>query len=680
MKKLTMLFLLTAVTWVSHAKPLDPLVPVALGFDQPSVLAGDLKRMRDEFGFRRFVLVAPFFARNLGRADLACYERNARDIAAVKDALKGTDIQIGWWCCPTFRASPKEPFQRILDCDGNAADAICPLDKAHAADFAKKLCAGLRIAHPDPIFIEDDFTLSNHGGLNAMRGCFCPLHMRAYAAKVGRAYTPKEVAEMFRRPTAANLPLRQAWADAARESLVSFAAYVRGEIDKVAPETRVCQCQSGCVDIDGDTTEAVARAWAGKTRPFARIFGAGYFVENSPLDVPVALAHLFWSAQHLPPDIEMIHETDAYPHTRFYNSSLFLISEFAGALMAGVHDSYYYCLQYTDDALSDTGYAARFRSFARRFETVRDFRQQAKPVGVRMVYAPKEVYLVRESKANLLTGMLPSSTLFLTKLGFPMTTREDAPVATLFGPTAKVLTDDEIRALLRGGLFLDGEAAEVLTKRGFADQIGVEARDDVETRLEFLEERIQPPAGSTFRGRGVFYPRFKEKPTLGWTPAHTVFAELKPKQGAVVWSDYRDLDGKSVAPAVTYFENSLGGRVGVMAPSASERPPTISLYTPRKQELFQRLFRKLSNDALAVSAPKTPNTFVLAAEKGDELLVMVNNLAGEPRDDVKLAFSPRWAAGRIERLQADGTWRPLEAKHVFGPLVPEFLRVTAGGR
>ena len=662
-----------------EATPFLPVVPVMLGVERPEVLATDLRRMRDEFGFRRFILVGPDWRRAFGKADLKCFEGIGREIAAIKAALADTDVKIGWWCDPTFHAADSEPWQRIMDCDGNITGSVCPLDEGHAADFARKLCTGLRIAHPDPIFIEDDFTLSNHGGMNAMKGCFCPLHMKSYEKKTGRAFTPIEVATMFRKPTRANEHLRQAWADMSRESLVWFAARVRREIDKVAPETRVCQCQSGFVDIDGDSTEAVARAWAGRTRPLVRLFGAGYWDENPPVNVAANIAHVFWSAQHLPADFEMLHETDAYPHTRFYNSSLFLISEFAGALMAGVHNSYYYCLQYTDDPLSDTGYARRMRDFSRRFEVVRKIRDNARPVGVRMVYTPKEAYMVRETTRPASCGMLTASVVFLAKLGFPVVTREDAPVATLFGSTPNVLSDAEIRALLKGGLFLDGEAADILTRRGFADLIGAEAVDDVKMEIQYASERILPPAHGTFRGCGVFTRRIKSKPIIGWTPKRSVFAALKPKPGATVWSAYCDCDGKEVAPAVIAYGNALGGRIGVMAQSVDVKPPHMSLFTPRKQELFHNLFAYLSGNAIAVRAPKTPNTFVLAAEGGGDLLVMVNNLAGEPRDDVRLEFSAPWAGRPVERLSPDGIWRPLAEDYAFEPLVPEFLRVKGPG-
>jgi hypothetical protein len=128
-----------------------------------------------------------------------------------------------------------------------------------------------------------------------------------------------------------------------------------------------------------------------------RIFGAAYYNENAPTTLPGELAHTFWSAQHIGKDIEIIHETDPYPHTRFYNSSLYLISELSGAIMAGVTGSYYYCTQYSDDPMGDDGYARRLVGFRRKLEVVRDLRSTMRPCGVRAVYTPKEVYMVRET-------------------------------------------------------------------------------------------------------------------------------------------------------------------------------------------------------------------------------------------------------------------------------------------
>ena len=74
------------------------------------------------------------------------------------------------------------------------------------------------------------------------------------------------------------------------------------------------------------------------------------------------------------------------------------------------------------------------------------------------------------------------------------------------------------------------------------------------------------------------------------------------------------------------------------------------------------------------------------SDDGRELLVMVNNLAGERRDDIALDFSAKWHGGKVERLEMDGSWSEVgrvaaTTKLGFAceAMVPEFVRVTGNG-
>ena len=664
-------------------EPLNVLVPVDWTSEKPETQVKELRGMHDGYGLRKFVLIGPWNKQYYCGTDIADWEKLGDSIAWAKGQLADLDVEIGWWVVPTISGGQHRPYQCLMDCDGNKTYASCPLDKRYVDDFAAKVEACARRARPNVIFFEDDYTLSNHGGMNAMKGCFCPLHLAEYAKRAGKTYAAAEIAEMFRKPTAENAPLRLKFAMLSRDSLVGLAASIRQAIDRVDPAIRVCLCQSGFVDIDGDSTEAVARAFAGKTRPMVRVFGAAYFNENEPSTLPGGLAHTFWSAQHLGKDIELIHETDPYPHTRFYNSTLYLISELAGAMMAGVGGSYYYCTQYLDDPMGDDGYARRLVAERRRLETVRDMRAAMRPCGVRAVYTPAEVYMVRETSKSAASGMLPVHAYFLGKMGFPMTTAEDAPVAMLIGNTPDALSDDEVRKLLGGGLLIDGEAAVLLSKRGFSPLMGCEAVEGNDY-LMFDHEEILPVAGCAGKGRKLYNRNMKSLPYIGWTPKRSVLAELKPVKGAEAWSQLFAFDGAPVAPATTFFRNSLGGRVAVLSRSLDSKPHA-SIYSSRKQEMLHNLFERLAGDApLDVTAPKTPSIWLIAAKDDSELLVMAENLCGEPREDIALKFAPCWRGGALSVLQPDGTWRGIgtasEAtpirQELLQPLAPQFFKVS----
>ena len=663
------------------AEPFNVLVPVDWVGEPHETQVKELRKMRERYGLRKFVLIGPWHEQYERDLPLAEWERLGDSIAQAKRDLADLDVEIGWWVVPTLRGGRYRPFQHIMDCDGYESFASCPLDGRFRADFASKIAACARRAHPTVIFFEDDFTLSNHGGLNAMKGCFCPLHLAEYAKRTGQARTAKEIAEMFRHPTVTNAPLRQAFAELSRDSLAGLAAAVRVAIDAVDPSIRMCLCQSGQVDLDGDSTEAVARAFAGGTRPMVRVYGASYFNENAPMTLPGVLAHTFWSAQHLGRDIELIHETDPYPHTRFFNSSRYLFSELAAAVMAGVSGTYYYCMQYVDDPLGDDdGYARCLVAERRRLEAVRDLRASMRPCGVRAIYTPKEVYMARTARKN---GMLPVVAYFLAKMGFPMTTVEEAPVAMLIGRTPNVLSDDEVRRILGGGVLIDAEAAVLLAKRGFGALMGCEA-EEANGRLFFNYEAILPAAGCAAKGRKLYHRVMDSPPIAGWSPKKSVLAELKPHAGAEVWSAVYDFHGKKIAPATVFARNSAGGRIAVLCRSLDTQSHP-SIYSPRKQEMMHNLFARLAGDRpLDVTAPKTPSLWLVAARNDRELLVMAENLCGEPRADIVLKFSPEWCGGEVSLLQPDGSWRSIGTasadfavpEELLQPLVSQFFKVS----
>jgi len=676
MKRCPLLFC-AAVALGAAAKPLDPMVPINPDMADAKTLASDLRSARERWGLRRFVLTGPHAVNTqFNRTGVEEYRRLGERIAEIRGHLSGTDIEIGWWLAPTLRQGRDVPGQHIVDCEGHASDAVCPLDP----DFVKRMTDGIAATcsagRPFIVFFEDDYELMWHRGMNGLGGCFCARHLAAFAERYGKRHSAAEIASAFRNRTAENEPMRRAFAETQKASLVQFARAIRSAIDGVDPTIRTCLCQSYRVDFDGDTTEAIARALAGGTRPAVRIYGAKYNNENNAVKLPQTLAHTAWSGATLPKDIELIHESDPYPHNRFFSAASFLGSEIACAFMCGVSDSYLYCSQYLDDPFEDGGYADWFNRNRRRLEVVRDFRMKARPVGVRVSFAPKEHYLVREPVPGKKIDFLTDGTYFLGKLGFPYAA-VGGDATMLSAQSIEQMSDDEVRRELSGGVLLDGAAALALSQRGFNDLMGV-APTSVE-RLPVTKERILPAAGCLRRGKCV---NCWLLDPVGGVEA-SVLLKLAPLPGAETWAEYVGPGGEAVAPSITYFKNALGGRVAVLSQGLSGNRSS-GIYSPRKQELFANLFGRLSEGRLDVCAPETPCTWILAcaSEEDDALLVMVNNLAGETRGDVALRLSDKWCGADIARLGMDGTWQPLgrvegpfwRPKMPFSFMCPEFFR------
>lgn len=402
--------------------PIDAMVPISPAHLDAQTLADDLRSARTRWGLRRFVITNSG-AENMKTFDASCAEASRRRgeyIADLRRRLEGTDIELGWWFCPTLRQGADAPGQHVVDCEGHVTPGCCPLDPGFQKAFGLCVEAGCRAGKPFIVFFEDDFETGWHPGVNDLGGCFCPLHLKAFAARFGKPLTAKEIEAAFRAPTKANEPVRQAFADVQRESLVALAKAIRAGIDRADPSIRTCLCQAGKAWHDGDFSEAVTRALAGGTRPAIRIAGSAYGNENKLETLTCAMTHLAYDAMRLPDDIEKLHEADPWPHTRFYSSTTFLGSLIAGAYMRGVENTYLYCSMYDDDPFEDPGYADWFARNRTALAVVRDFRRGARPAGLRLTVDPKEEYLSRIRRPDGHASCLFVHAMWIFgKMGFP---------------------------------------------------------------------------------------------------------------------------------------------------------------------------------------------------------------------------------------------------------------------
>ena len=666
----------------------DPAVPFSdshLGIDGT---CEEMARIKASTGLHRFFLRGPGFNGVMfGPFGPETYSDIGKRLAAVREKLADPDVELSWWCTPSIRYF--SDFPSIEDSKGNRSkdNKKCPLDEAFAADYAAKV-KSVAVARPKIINIEDDYTLAWGRGLNGLGACFCKRHLADFAKRFGRELSAAEIAAAFENRTPENRAVRQAFADSVRESLVSLARKVRAAVDEVDPSIRIMLCESGSSsDKDGDALEAVARAFAGRNRPAVRESGAIYSAETTPASIPRALSHTMWTLEHLSPDVETFYESDVYPHNRFYSSASQLISMMAGAAVMGTDNFLFYCLQYLDDPMEDRGYIDAFLAIRPRLETVRRFIRErgSKLSGVRIAWTTADSYLVRGCG----TGhgvQLACGSYLLSKFGVPYTTRADADgVALLTGEVVETMSDGEIRELFSRGLIVDADAAALLAKRGFSEEMGVDVEVPSE-RPKILDEQILPAAGCRRRGKhtNAFYIF-----TAGAEGSVSKFVTLRPRAGTEVWSEYYDVNDRAIMPALTVSGvNRSGGRTAVFSSSLAGNRSS-GLFNLRKQEVFANLLGRLSSGRFPVLVRGVPGIWTLAstAADGRSMLLSVNNLSGDVREGVEFAFSEEWADADVCRIAEDGSAMPLgrtsaawKAPIVFGQMAPEFFVIQKRGK
>ena len=668
--------LFAAETRQGAMEPIVPLNYKCIGVDKA---VSEIKKIRTQTSIRRFLMTGPGFNSVMfGPFSDDLYSKIGDDISAIREKLSDTDIEISWWCSPSIRYFSH--FTSITDSKGNKSEdnKKCPFDEAFAADFASKVKSVAK-SRPKIINIEDDFTLSWGRGLGEGGPCFCKKHLDDFAARYGKALSAEEINGAFKNRTPENLKIRQAFADSIRQSLVFIASKVRAAVDEVDPSIRIMLCETGGIVKDGNALVPVLRAFAGNTRPAVRPSGAIYGAETTPADIPRALSHTLWTLEHLPSDIETFYEADVYPHNRFFSSASQLMSLMAGAQMMGADNHLLYALQYLDDPFEDPGYAKAFVSLKPKLEFVRSFikERSSRLEGVRIVWTAADAYLTRGYGTGH-SVQLSSGAYLLSKFGIPYTSRSDSNSAALMiGEVAETMSDDEIRRLLSEGVILDAPAAHLLALRGFSKEIGCEV-ELFKGCPKIIDEEILPAAGCKKPGRhtNAFYIFF-----AGTEGTVSQFAKLTPAEKTQVWGQFYGIDGKRYMPSITFAENSLGGKVAIIATSLAGNRSS-GLLNLRKQELIVNLIEKLSPGSLPVSVCNAPGIWTLSSvsQSGKEMLLMVNNLSGDARDDVTLAFKGKWKGAKVSRVLADGslsslglTTKEWKVPFLLGQMEPEFF-------
>lgn len=648
-----------------ETRELDIVIPISIELDWPDEdeVVSAILGQQTKYGFTRFALACPCGGwRSVGYPPAEHFAERARFFVRVRDRVAPYGISCGWWITATVKSGPSEDFPLMVRADGtNAPFANCPLNPVFRETFARNAALFASIAHPDFIFTEDDFSVT------AAAGCFCEGHLAEFARRTGVKRTREEVAAAIAGHDETSTKLNRAWRELMKDSLVGLAEALRREVDRETPEIPIGYMQAGGSDIDGDCTEAIARAMAGERHvPFSRLYGCFYGGVNVR-DIPIALFHPLHNRQHIGENFFFYHESDTFPHTRFYTSGSEMRAIMGAVYSYGFDGSTFQTQQLIDDGNEETAYGRMFTAERRRFNALYRLTDGCRISGVGLEYDP--FYNTRDTAG----GNTPLWTSYLAHFGIPYTTL-DADVAFWDERQAKYYSHEKIIDRLSRGLFLDGAAAKRLCERGYGEYLGVDVGEDVtkthecviggKTRTDMFgydlgaREVIREPFYGENFGGGV-----TDVGCLGHNmPIAHMFSPggngqllaLNPiSEKTEIISDAYTFQNKHVAPAMTRFENSLGGRVVVMGMTLAGNR-SQSLFNYRRQRLIQQLILWCSQRASAPVHEDIP--FVIGDArvftiynrgKDDGGMLTLINLSSDNLGSVALRLPALWT----ERLQ-----------------------------
>jgi hypothetical protein len=629
---------------------IDPIVPFRFYADRKEHMLKEMIDIKRYSSLRRFLLTAPMEEVRLsGFPTPQVYHEIGELVLEVKNALAPHGIKVGWWCAPSLRSGYSPQFQYITDLDGTVSEKTpCPLCPEFREVFSQNIAAVVNIARPFMVQFEDDYELSWQPP--AVRfGCFCPYHLAEFAKRQNRNYARVELLEIFRQVNPESVRLRRSWAELSRDSLVALAVLIRKKIDAIAPETRISLCQSGVSDFDGDFTQAVTQAFAGNTRPAVRLYGSSYSSDDAT-SLPETIFHALYSRQHLPAEFECFHESDTYPHTRFFMSAAKIKSLMTAAFAYGFDDSLFYATQYLDHPMEERGYLAMYRKEVKRFSALKEAVQGHPVSGCEILHRPFG-HIFNPYKGGNPGVPFNDWVRVAGRFGIPYTS-VDGNVKLVSGAVAAALDEQEIRNLLCGGLFLDGEAAVILHEKGWGKFIGAKVVPG--KSAAFCYEGVRrPEAYQTIQGRLMYNLIFAPAGSEGGS-----FYELEPFDQTEIITDFLDAKEKPVIPGLIRCENELGGRVSVMAFKLGGNRSS-ALFNYKKKELVRQTIEWLGRKPLPVYVKDIPNVLCIFNRPAADRTAVVTliSLNSDTYESFSLVVAPEWSQSRIFVLAVDGQWK-----------------------
>ncbi len=598
-------------------------------------LVAELKKANAD----KILLIAP-----LVLEDEQALKAKRERLAAETAYFRERGIWVGFWLVPSLGygsgnavvqgEKAKSFVKKRLIADtktmrGTKTEAFCPLDPGFVRAFCECICAYAQIG-TELILLEDDLYFGNFDLRET--GCCCDLHLRAFAEKTGRLYSPEELCRALYCEGSASVGVRRAWQELKRETMLQFLRSVRAALNEVDARVRLgVSANHVTYDLDGAPLQEMARAAAGKTEPFVRLTGAPYWeTARLPSNIECVRLQIHWMRGS---GAEMISEGDTFPRPRSRVPAAYLEC-FDQILRAsgGTEGILKYMLDYTSAPLYDPGYLQFHARNRDKYALLDKYFSEKESVGVNVcefqhliadrIFDDAEPLEFMALYAHQ-DAICPPSIVMARDNSLPVSYGVPGYANIIFGENGRHAGEKE----LRSGAVLDAKAAMLLQERGI--DVGF-------TKAE--------PA--KLPNEEYFYP-YADKilvENANWDIPARYYA-FTLKEGAKIRSEFRfaasslslqvnERAQEKPFPACYTYENASGQRFVVYAFSAFTATPR-NVFLPWVTGRFRNIYRQKQLCDLIAWAQRrplpavcngNPDLYILCKKKGENLTVGLWNL------------------------------------------------------
>ncbi len=448
------------------------------------------------------------------------------------------------------------PYRPMVGSSGKVSHAtFCMNDPVYLRDYVAGIYRIYAEAVPDFIWVDDDIRC---GHMPIGDGCFCDDCIADFNTRHGYRFTRETLCEALAQEGAdpAQITLRKRWLDRNSDAICGLfrviGSAVRGVDEKITLGFMTGERYS-----EGYQFARYADALSdGGSHQIMWRPGGGAYTDYAYDELVEKSEQIARQNAYLPPYVTVIlSEIENFPYNLIKKTPKSTALEAALTMTVGCTGAAFNILpSETGEPLQNAApHLAAIAALKPFYLGLQQWCAGLTPVGIGTGWR-----IDSEATRGFFRGTgwgYGSVAREVFSFGLPQSfSRTGALVTVLIGTQAAVMTDDEIRQLLSGGVYLDAGAAQYLTDRGFGGEIGfaVDRSIPVDARERYTDDPLNAGITGGLRNcRQAFH------------PGDSV-AIIPQAPGCRVLAGLVDYHGQTLAPCTMgVFENALGGRVCV---------------------------------------------------------------------------------------------------------------------
>ncbi len=461
--------------------------------------------------------------------------------------------------------------------------SYCMRNPAFIEEYVLPCYALMANTKPDFIWIDDDI---RYGHMPIGNGCFCDHCIEVFNNTYGYSFTREGLREALNK----NDPeLRMKWLEHNGSAIIALLKAIADCVYAIDPNI-VLGFMTGERYFEGYRFElwADALSQGGRHEIMWRPGGGAYEDFNFDL-ITKKQSEIGRQTAYLPDYVKIVQsEIENFPYQLLKKTPRSTAFEASMTMTVGCTGAAFNILPSENMESPDTviPHLDAIEKLTDFYKLQHDLLGGFKPVGIHSGWRPYSQAASGEGEFVSQSGTEFSA--FAREcfvFGLPESYRHDlAPITMLKGRSAAVMSDDEIRRILSGGVYIDAPAVEYLHSRGFGELIGfkVEKCIPVDARELYIDVPFNEGiAGGIRNCRQAFY--------FGDSYSFVPMSDKCVTVAKLI--DYHDrIVGDC---SVGLYENALGGRI-----CASGYYPHSWVCDHRKTEQLKRIFLWASKGTL----------------------------------------------------------------------------------